>query len=292
LRAAAGNSSCRQAAADYNPYYDVNTVTANTFPANLMDGAEPFHFNATGNAACLLVHGFTGSPNEVRDLGRHLAEQGVTARGVLLSGHGTRPEEMARSSYQDWLEDVESALDELLQENRPVFICGLSMGGTLALNIAARRAHDPRLAGVIAIAAPLRLVDWRLSFVPVARLVARWQSWGNPDIKDEKKWAQHVAYRRFHVRALVQLLRLVRETRQIATRVRQPLLVIQSRQDNTVPPFNADLIMSLVQSQDRQLVWLDNCYHVVTLDYESETVSREIATFIQNRSKRCAPETQ
>ena len=257
--------------------------------ASLMPGAEPFRFDGAGDTACLLVHGFTGSAHELCDLGRHLAGQGITARGLLLSGHGTRPEDMARFSHRDWIADVDAALDELLAEGKRVFLCGLSMGGTLALNVAARRVHEPGLAGVITLAAPLRLADWRLRFVPIVGWIVRWQNWGRPDIKDERQWERHVAYGRFHVRALVQLLRLLRETRRLVPRVAQPLLVIQSRSDNTVPPFNAELIMSSVASRDRQLVWLENCFHVVTLDYDSDYVQGAVTAFIKEHSDQWTP---
>lgn len=245
-----------------------------------MPGAEAFRFDAPGNLACLLVHGFTGSAHELRDLGLHLAGSGITAQGLLLPGHGTHPEQMARHTYRDWIRHVEVGLDGLLAEGKRVVLCGLSMGGTLALNVAARR-DDPRLAGVIALAAPLRLVDWRLNVLPVLGLLKRWHSWGAPDIKDSTQWDRHVAYRRFHVRALVELLKLLKETRGLIHNVQQPLLVIHSRDDNTVPPFNAELILSRVASLQTRLVWLENCYHVVTLDYESEQVHREVLDFIR-----------
>ena len=245
-----------------------------------MKGAEPFRFDAAGDLACVLVHGFTGTAHELRDLGRHLAEQGITARGVLLSGHGTSPEAMARHSYHDWLSDVESALDELTAEGKRVALCGLSMGGTLALNLAARRRSDRRLLGVVALAAPMRLVDWRLAFLPMIGWALRWQNWGDPDIKDRAQWERHVAYRRFHVRALRELLQLMRETRRLLPSVGHPVLVVHSRADNTVPVFNAPLIVDSVSSSHRKLVWLDDCYHVITLDFEADRVNQEVASFI------------
>lgn len=262
-------------------------LATNALPTQLIPGAEPFRFEAPGDLACLLVHGFTGSPHELRELGRHLAEQGITAQGVLLPGHGTSPEDMASCRYQDWLAAVERELDALLAEGKRVVLAGLSMGGTLALNVAARRAEDARLAGVVALAAPLRFVDWRLRLLPVAGLLMRWLSWGRPDIKDASVWDQHVAYRRFHVRALIQLVRLVRDTRLLARQVRQPLLVVQSRLDNTVAAFNAQLICQTVASPAPRLVWLDNSYHVITLDYDAARVRQEVAGFIREITSSC-----
>jgi carboxylesterase len=249
-----------------------------------LSGAEPFHYEAAGDLACVLIHGFTGSAYELNDLGLHLAASGITARGVLLSGHGTRPEDMAQFSYLDWIADAQAAVEELLAEGKRVFLCGLSMGGTLALNVAARRSRDPRIAGVIALAAPLRFTDWRLRFLGVAHLVVRWHSWGRPDIKDQTQWERHVAYPRFHIRALVQLVRLLQETRRTLHQVHQPLLVVQSRQDHTVPPFNAELIVRGVSSERTRIIWLEDCYHVITLDYEARQVFEAVSGFIQEHA--------
>jgi carboxylesterase len=251
---------------------------------SLLPGAEPFHFEAPGDLACLLIHGFTGSPQEVRSLGQHLADQGITAHGILLTAHGTAPDQLALATKEHWVDDVDAALSKLEASGKRVFLCGFSMGGALALNIAARRQRDPRVLGVITMSAPLVLVDWRQSLTPVARLLRRWQRWGRPDIKDQRQWVHHVGYRSFHPLAAVQLLRLLRETRRLALDVRQPLLVIHAHQDNTVPAFNAELIVASVSSPDRRVVWLDNCFHVVTVDFDAELVREEVFKFIRAHS--------
>ncbi|MBA2451155.1 MAG: alpha/beta fold hydrolase [Chloroflexi bacterium] len=245
-----------------------------------MAGAEPFSFSGRGEVGVLLVHGFTGTPFEVRPLGEHLAGQDIASSGVLLRGHGTHPNDMLGCRYQDWIDDAEAGLEELLRTNRGVVLVGFSMGGTIALNIAARRADDARILGVVAICSPLRLVDWRLGFVQVLRRLIRWQAWGKPDIKDRTAWERHVAYRRFRTDTVPQLLGLLRDTRAALPRVRHPLLVIQSREDNVVPPLNAGLIVGSVGSDVKRLVWLDNCYHMVTLDYAASTVLAEVSRFI------------
>jgi carboxylesterase len=136
----------------------------------------------------------------------------------------------------------------------------------------------------VPICAPLRLVDWRLAFLPVASLVIRWSSWGKPDIKDERQWDRHVAYKRFHVRGVTELLTLLRETRGMLDRITQPILVVQSSSDHTVQPSNARLIYERVSSEQRELLWLDDCYHVVTLDFEAERLQSEVRRFILTHS--------
>ncbi len=249
-----------------------------------MPGAEPFTFAGSGEIGVLLIHGFTGSPAEMKPLGAHLASLGISSTGVLLSNHGTHPADLLGCRYQCWMADAEAGLEDLLAANRRVFLAGLSMGGTIALNIAARRADDPRIAGLIALCAPLQLVDWRLGLLPILAHLIRWQAWGKPDIKDQSAWDRHVGYRRFRPASLVPLLRLMSDTRPLLPMIRQPLLIVQAREDNTIPPTNAELIASEVGSRDKRIVWLDNCYHVVTLDYAAPTVNAEVARFIAERA--------
>lgn len=259
-------------------------MVASSETVAVLQGAEPFRFDAPGDLACLLVHGFTGSPNELRELGRFLAERGVSVRGPLLSGHGTQPSDLTHCSYKDWITEVEAELDALLAEGKRVFLAGLSMGGTLALNVAARRSGQAGIAGVISLAAPVRLVDWRLQFLPIVSLFRRWQRWGDPDICDRSAWDRHVAYQVFHLHGVTQLVRLVRDTRTRLPQIRQPLLVVHSRQDHTVGSFNAELIHRRAASETRRLVWLENSYHVITLDYDAERVRSEVLAFIREQS--------
>lgn len=245
-----------------------------------MAGAEPFRFAGSADDAVLLIHGFTGTPFEMRPLGEFLAERGIASICVLLRGHGTHPDDMLDCRYRDWLADAETALAELLVTHARAYLVGLSMGGTIALNLAARRADDPRVAGVVAINAPVRLVDWRLGMARILTRLIRWQAWGKPDIKDTRAWEGHVAYRRFRSRTVHELLALLRETAGLLARVSQPVLVIQARRDNVVPPLNAGLILEGVGGADKRVVWLEDSYHVATVDFDAPKVKAEVARFI------------
>src|SRR4051812_26008702 len=75
-------------------------------------GAEAF-FLPGGPTGVLLTHGFTSSPAEVRPLGIYLAEQGYTVYGPLLAGHGTAPEDLRTTTWQQWVASAEAGLAEL-----------------------------------------------------------------------------------------------------------------------------------------------------------------------------------
>src|ERR1700686_1752225 len=119
--------------------------------------------------ACLIIHGFTGIADEVRGLGESLAVQGIRALGISLAGHSGDPDDLARSTRKDWIASTEAGLAELAH-HKEVFVAGLSMGGILALLLAAQ--HPERIAGVIVMSTPTRLGSaWLLS---IARPFIKW----------------------------------------------------------------------------------------------------------------------
>src|SRR5204862_768650 len=115
-------------------------------------GAEPFLYRA-GNVGCLLVHGFTSAPWEMRGLGRYLADRGITAAAPLLAGHGTSPQDLHETTWHDWYTSVSNALEELRAMCSTVYVAGLSLGGALAIYTAAQRRKV--VAGVVAMSSPI-----------------------------------------------------------------------------------------------------------------------------------------
>src|ERR1700682_4947012 len=98
--------------------------------------SDPFALG-DGPDACLLLHGLTGSPAEVRPVGEALALAGFRAVAPLLPGHGTAPEDLYTVTRFDLLRAAESALLSLRGARR-VYLCGLSAGALLALHLAAK----------------------------------------------------------------------------------------------------------------------------------------------------------
>src|SRR5438046_2561517 len=71
--------------------------------------SDPFALG-DGPDACLLLHGLTGSPAEVRPVGEALARNGFRAIGPLLPGHGTSPEDLYTVTRGQMVHAAESAL--------------------------------------------------------------------------------------------------------------------------------------------------------------------------------------
>ncbi|OGO33882.1 MAG: hypothetical protein A2W35_01110 [Chloroflexi bacterium RBG_16_57_11] len=240
--------------------------------------AEPFFFPGD-ETGCLLIHGFTGTPKEMRRLGEHLAGQGRTVLGIRLVGHATRPEDMLRARWQDWLASVEDGWHILSGCTRRIFVIGLSMGGILSLRFAAQFP----VTGVVAMSTPHHLPpDWRLPYIkPLSRVRPRITK-GPSDWHDPEAEQVHVDYPDYPARAVAELRDLLLEMRRTLPLVTAPALLIHSRQDGAVQPEegHADLIYQALGSTHRSLVWIEGSGHVVTSDAARSIVFQSVSQFI------------
>jgi len=246
----------------------------------LMPGAEPFGFEGEGSeTGVLLIHGFTGSPQSLRPWGAHLAAQGWTVIAPRLPGHGTSTKELAQTSGDDWYGEAEMALVGLAERCSSVFVCALSMGGTIALDLAARQAE--RVAGLVVVNGTVYSDDPRARFASVlGKLPFNVKGIGS-DIADPSQ--RELCYERVPLRSAAALLSYQTSVRDRLPNVQAPLLLLCSRQDHVVAPGNTSYIAEHVGSTDVETVWLERSYHVATLDYDAPVIFERSAEFISKR---------
>lgn len=243
----------------------------------------PFLFEAPGDAAVLLVHGFTGTPYEMRALGAALHAAGLTVRGIRLPGHAA-PEEMITASREDWRRAVRAAYDDLRARYRRVAVGGLSTGALLALDLAATPGTAPD--AVVALAAPMFLYGWKPRFLLplLARTPLRsrmkWVKESPGNIRDRGAQARHPSIRWTHIGAVDELRILVAEVRRKLKRVTAPLLVMHARGDTTALVASADIVYAGVRSANKEKIILTESYHIITVDLERERVEREVVRFL------------
>ncbi len=241
-----------------------------------MPTAEPFLFKGD-DLGFLLIHGFTGTPKEMRLLGDHLAAQGHTVLGMRLAGHATKIEDMKRARWQDWLASVEDGINLLRTCCSQVVTIGLSMGGVLSILAAAIYPLD----AAVAISAPYQLDDWRLPFLRPLSVVVPYASKGHSDMKDKENETHHADYTSYPTRAIIELDALLKETRMHAPEITIPVLLIHSKADQGVPFTNMEKYFSNIPSKQKSQMILENSGHVVTEDIERETAFKAIDDFVK-----------
>ena len=247
--------------------------------SDILAGAEEFSFEG-GPAGALLIHGFTGGPQGLRGLGEYLAQRSIAVEGIRLPGHGTTWQDLNTRRSSEWVSAVETGYAKLAEGRDKVFLVSLSFGSALALDFSAR--HPDKVAGLVSLAGMVLVKDPRRFLAGViARLTPSFPGVGN-DIADPG--AREIAYERFPTSAGVQMLRFIKVARRSLPQVTCPLLVMHSHNDHTVHPDNALEIHGRVASTDKELVWVDDSYHVITLDVDRQRVYKATYDFIKKRS--------
>ncbi|HHH42379.1 MAG TPA: alpha/beta fold hydrolase [Chloroflexi bacterium] len=238
---------------------------------------SPF-FLEGGPVGVLLIHGFTGSPPEMRLIGDTLHERGFTVSGPLLPGHGTTVQEMNRCRWTDWTGHVEQALADLQDRCETVFVGGLSMGSLLTLYLA---AHHPELAGAILYSPAVIVADRLIYLTPVLKyLIPTQPKSGESDLTDPQADLRLWSYDENPVFAAHELLKLIRRVRRLLPRVTCPLLILHSTRDQAIHPRSARYTYERVGSKDKELVTLHNSGHCITVDTEWEDVAERTYRFI------------
>jgi carboxylesterase len=247
--------------------------------------AEPFFLpgkGANAKTGCLVTHGFTGAPKEMRWLGEYLNGLGYTVCGIRLNGHATKPEDMIRSRWQDWLVSVEDGYNLLRSCTDQVFLLGLSMGGVLSLTAASRLP----VLGVVAMSTPYDLPNlplplWTIRFLSLFKPYLRKGKVPGSGWFDPVAYKQHVAYPMNPIRSGVELKYLVNEMHAALPKVHVPVLLIHSRDDDYVVRDSMEKIHAALGSADKNMLWVEGGGHVITEEPTRETVFKAAADFIK-----------
>ncbi|MDR1075501.1 MAG: alpha/beta fold hydrolase [Xanthomonadaceae bacterium] len=257
-----------------------------------------FRFEGSANGV-LLIHGLTGTPTEMRVLGRSLHRQGFSVYGVQLAGHCGSEEDLIASRWQDWYASVDAAAAHMREQVDHLFVAGLSMGALLALLLAAERPGW--ISGVGVLGATFRYNGWNtpwtscFSFLLPAMKrfgIARKKMFMEEPpygLRDERLRSQISAAMQsgdsaaaglpgnpWH--ALAELYLLSRHVRRRLPQVQAPCLIAHATEDDIAHVRNAYLVAGRVSGPVEMLL-LENSYHMITIDRERKLVANRLAEF-------------
>jgi carboxylesterase len=239
----------------------------------ILPGAEPWSAPG-GPHGALVIHGFTGNPQSMRGLAEALHGAGYAVELPLLPGHGTSVDDMIGTGWGDWSAAAEAAYEDLAARVDRMVAAGLSMGGALALWLAARH---PEIAGVVCVNPVVEVGDEVVDGIRqmVESGVDRIPAIGG-DLADPA--AREMAYDATPLRPLLSLADVAGETVDDLAKIACPVLLMTSPQDHVVDPHNSDVIAERV-SGPVQRVTLERSYHVATLDYDKDLIVKHAIEF-------------
>jgi carboxylesterase len=243
-----------------------------------MAGAEPFSHKGNANGV-LVLHGFTGSPQSMRPQADALADAGFSVELPLLPGHGTAVQDMVPTRWKDWSTAAEKAYVDLAARTEAMVVVALSMGGTLACWLA---EHHPDVLGLVLINPYVE--PPAESYRDILRgLVAQGIELG-PAVGSDiaKEGVVELAYESTPIQAGLSLFEGIDLVAGDLGRIQCPVLLFSSRQDHVVPSSSGDLLVAEVSSPVER-VWLEQSFHVATLDNDGPEIVAGTVAFVTKR---------
>jgi len=238
--------------------------------------ASDFHLEAGYNEACLIIHGFSGTPGQVRPLGNAIFKSGIDVHAILLKGHGTDVKELSGVRWQQWYADVEDTYLKLKEKYEKVYVTGFSLGGVLTLLLSEKHQPDK----IVLISTPVKIHNAFLaSLIPVFRYFIRYASFHKKgklkvDLYD-------VDYSKFPVTSFYEVLKAKRAATKNLEKVTGKILIIQSFNDEAVKHESADIIYHRISSEDKRIFRLQNSMHLCVLGQDRQLVFNEVRNFLK-----------
>jgi esterase/lipase/1-acyl-sn-glycerol-3-phosphate acyltransferase len=259
------------------------------------DQGEPYFLEAKGaDTGVVLAHGYLASPRQVRLLAQHLQAEGISVYAVRLPGHGTAPEQLTEVRWEDWLDCVARGAGLVRQHCSQVVAGGFSLGGALALVLAARLRE--RLDGVFSLNAPVKLRDRRAPLVgPLVRWNGAMRLIGLADgeyrFSNEETESPDTNYGFDYLKGIREVRRAGRACLRLLRDVTAPALIVQADEDPIIDPASGRLVLARLGSSDKVLTTLPFDRHLIVRDEGSEAVFALVTRFIKRVSgSGAAPE--
>jgi carboxylesterase len=234
----------------------------------------------------LILHGFASSLDSVRGIQPPLKAMGLPTLLPALRGHNQKsPEALRGVTWHDWVADAEAALHSLLYDAGKVIVVGHSMGGLIALNLAAN--HPDTVDSIVPAAASVQLFYGGIIhiFQPLVRRF--FDQWDMPTLFSDEDLARFdTNYQWAPMDSITSFLELVEVTRRRLPEVRVPTLILQSRKDTVTAPRSAEIIYDRISTppEQKRIVWFKNTQHEMFRDCEREAVIETVADYVAERA--------
>jgi len=252
-----------------------------------MKGAEPIFVDKNSKVGILLLHGFTSTPYQFKEVADYFAKKGFTIYVPLIVGHGTSPKDLMRTTMEDWQKSAKEAYLKLKERSQKIVVAGNSFGGNLAFYLA--RIFPDSTAGIISLGTPIWLkFHWLTKlgvylcgwFKRYHRKTRRIYKIDYTDMIDE------VTYPSIPLKSLKEFFKFIeRETMPNLKNIKTPTFIMHANVDPVVNPDSAIYIYENLGSPYKRIYWFNSREHVVTNDGHRFDLLEKALKFIQEVTK-------
>ncbi|GMU92913.1 MAG: hypothetical protein AMXMBFR4_19710 [Candidatus Hydrogenedentota bacterium] len=233
-------------------------------------------------AGIVLIHGYMAAPLEVRAMADFFVSRGYAVYGVRLRGHGTAPEDLARTPWEEWYESMNRGYAIIKSLTDYIVLGGFSTGGVLAL-LAAGRKKD-KIKAVFSINAPLQLRNYMARFasqlVSMNNLLSRFRRGPGWDFVENQPENKHINYVRNPITGVKQLGDAMRAMESVLPQIVVPTLIVQSFRDPIVDPSSGPNIYAQVGTTEKELTVFDRARHGIINGEGADEVFDRVERFL------------
>ena len=211
-----------------------------------------YEFNKESNIGIMIIHGFTSTTYEVKELAQYLGDKGFHTVAKNLPGHGTTVEDCNSTKYQQWLEFVEQNYAEIMSNNDKVFIIGISMGAVLGLHLSTLFPVD----GLVAAASVFKFNDQKkLEWLnPITKYFLPYLSKRSRYDQKTRNSLIFYGYNKYPLRALNEFLKMTKVIQKKLYKVKTPTLILYTNHDLTSKKENINIVKNNISSSNIRVI--------------------------------------
>lgn len=244
--------------------------------------AKPFELEG-GPEAVLLIHGFTGTPAEMRPIADVISKNlRWKVLAPLLPGHGTVASDLAKCKAHQWIDHAEDSWASLRKQYQRIHLVGLSMGAAICLEIF--RRHPKDIASLSFVVPAIWLRTW-VKKTAALILPKLWLPKALAYVSKEKPHPDHVAYSHYPIKAAGELLKVCKQAQTLPPTKSPPAMIIYSKTDETVHPKSAFFLKERLLNAKNQFIEIERSNHIVTIDQAKSQVLDAFLNFYRDISK-------
>lgn len=256
--------------------------SSNSSPANV----SKLSANATSflkgdkDITLICVHGFTGSSSDFSIVAPYLKNQfNINCLSLSLPGHTGHIEDLQNIRYQDWLDYIQTHIDHYLEKNHDIHLMGLSMGGSLAMIMAAQL--QDKIKSMTLFSPALWTVHPRNDFVLYCLSKLPRNLIPNINIKKEKKKNEILLFEAYPLQTLAEYKKVTLLAKKALCTLNCPSLLIYSDDDEVISPKSSQFIYKHSKNKIKHLLKLKHAGHIIPMieDQEQQTMLEALKTF-------------
>ena len=243
-----------------------------------------YKFNTESRNGIYIIHGFTNSTYETKDLAEYLGKQGFYTHAINLPGHGTAPEDCNRVKFTDWIEYTKQGVAEMSSQCDNVYVIGISMGSVLALHLS---SIFPLNAAVFA-STVLKFKDpFSIHILtPLFYRLLPFRDKRKSYPKNIRHKIYSLGYQDWPMSAVNEMRKLTNQVKQTLPNVKCPAMVIHSAKDKLSIPDNISLVYDNISSEIKEKLIVKRANHnLFVSNPDQDLIFQKIASFFNRFQK-------